>query len=165
MPTPCNITCSNIPGGSEKQGREDSSDVFELEHQVQAPSDTATGLPSGMRVHTPLRVTKVIDKASPLLFKALVEAQTINEVKLDFYRIDPATRAEALYYSVVLGKCRVINFRPFMPTSFVPANESFRHMEQVSFVYETIELRWLPDNISAFDEWTKPSGGDKSMPF
>ena len=157
MPTPCNLTCTNIPGGSEKQGRENTSDVFEVEHQVVAQTDSSTGQATAMRVHSPLRVTKVIDKASPLLFKALCEATTIAEVKLDFYRIDPSTRSEVLYYSIVLNNCRVTHFHPFMPTSFVPANESFRHMEQVSFVYEKIELRWLPDNISAIDEWKRPT--------
>jgi len=156
MPTPCNLTVSGIPGGSEKEGREDSSDVFEVEHQVHMPSDTATGVSTGMRIHSPLRVTKVIDKASPKLFQALCENQNLDEVSLDFYRIDPDSRAEVKYYTIVLKNARVSHFRPFMPVAFLPVNESFRHMEQVSFIYETIELTWIPDNIMAMDQWKAP---------
>ena len=157
MPTPCNLTVSEIPGGSEKTGRENSSDVFEIEHQVQMQLDVATGLSSGVRIHAPLRVTKVIDKASPLLFQALCQNKTLKDVTLDFFRIDPETRSEVKYYTIAMTNCRVSHYRPFMPTSFLPSNEEFRHMEQVSFVYETIELRWLPDNITAMDEWKAPS--------
>lgn len=159
MPTPCNLTVENIPGGSEKTGRENSCDVFEIEHQVHMPTDAASGLATGMRIHAPMRITKVIDKASPLLFQALCQSKTIKTATLDFYRIDPETRSEAKYYQIIMYNCRVSHFRPFMPTSFVPANESFRHMEQVSFVYERIELRWLPDNIMAEDEWKNVQSG------
>lgn len=156
MPTPCNLTCDGIPGGSEKEGRENSSDVYEIEHQVHQPSESATGMPTGMRIHAPLRVTKQIDKASPKLFEALCRAEVIKTVTLDFYRIDPDSRSEVKYYSIIMKNARVSHFRPFMPVSFLPANEQFRHMEQVSFIYEQIELRWIPDNITAHDQWRKP---------
>jgi len=157
MPTPCNLTIADIPGGSEKTGREHSCDVFEIEHQVHMNIDTGTGLSTGVRIHAPMRITKVIDKASPLLFQALCENKMIKTATLDFYRIDPETRGEVKYYEIVLTNCRISHFRPFMPTSFVPANESFRHMEQISIVYEKIELRWLPDNITAEDHWKPES--------
>lgn len=159
MPTPCNLTVKGIPGGSEKEGRENSSDVFEIEHQVHSPSDAATGMAAGMRLHSPLRVTKQIDKASPPLFQALCENRNLEQVSLDFYRIDPETRSEVKYYSIILTNARVSAFRPYMPVSFLPANESYRHMEQVSFTYEKIELQWLPDNIMAQDEWRAPGTG------
>ena len=30
MPTPCNLKVANCAGSSEKEGREDTSDVFEI---------------------------------------------------------------------------------------------------------------------------------------
>ena len=159
MPTPCNLTITGIPGGSEKDGREGSSDVFEIEHQVHQRTDAATGMSSGSRVHAPMRVTKQIDKASPRLFEALCRNENLEEVKLDFYRIDPESRSEVKYYTITMTNCRVSHFRPYMPVSFLPANESFRHMEQVSFIYEQIELQWLPDNIVAIDMWRAAGEG------
>ena len=156
MPTPCSLKVAEIPGSSEKEGRTDTSDVFEIEHLLHAPIVPTTGEPSGVRVHSPLKVVKLIDKATPALHRALCTGRNISEVTLEFYRIDPETREEAKYYKITLRIARVVDVRPFMPMSFVPANESYRHMEQVSFVYEEIEWNWMPDNIIEIDQWRKP---------
>ena len=143
MPTPCNIKVNEYPGSSEKDGRSDTSDIFEIEHHIHQPVDPTTGQATGVRVHSPLRVVKVVDKATPGFHKALCTGQNLQQAVLSFYRIDPATRQEKEYYKITLKNCRIVDLRPYMPMSFVPANESYRHMEQVSFVYETIEWNWI----------------------
>jgi type VI secretion system secreted protein Hcp len=156
MPTPCNLKVSEYPGSSEKENRADTSDVFEIEHHIHQPVDPTTGMATGVRVHSPLRGVKVIDKATPGFHKALCTGQNLQEAVLSFYRIDPKTRQEKEYYKITLKNARIVDMRPYMPMSFVPANESYRHMEQVSFVYETIEWNWLPDSVVEMDEWRKP---------
>jgi len=158
MPIPCNLKVNEYPGSSEKQGREGTSDVFEIEHHIHQPVDTTTGQPTGVRVHNPLRVVKVIDKASPGLHKAMCTAQNLKSAVLTFYRIDPESRSEKAYYTITLTNCRVVDIRPYMPMSFAPANESYKHMEQVSFVYEQIEWQWMPDGIVEMDQWRAPGG-------
>ena len=32
----------------------------------------------------------------------------------------------------------------FVPTTFLPQNETYRHMEGVEFIYRSIEWEWLP---------------------
>ena len=152
-PTPCNLTVPEYPGGSEKEGREDTSDIFFVEHKLTTPYDPATGAPSGPRQHSPLVVVKVIDKATPGLHKALTTGENLSEVTLDFYRIDPDTRIEAKYYVITLKNVRIVGMETFMPMSFLPENESYRHMEKVTFVYEEIEWNWLPDSIVEMDRW------------
>ena len=159
MPTPCNLKIAEYPGSSEKEGREDTSDVFEIEHHLHQPVEPTTGQASGVRVHSPFRIVKLIDKASPGFHKALCTGQNIKEAIIDFYRIDPTTRAEAKYYTITLRQCRIVDIRPYMPMSFVPANESYRHMEQVSMVYEEIEWNWLPESVVEMDKWRSPGGG------
>ena len=159
MPTPCNLMVAEYPGSSEKEQRENTSDVFEIEHHVHQPTEVTTGEPTGVRVHSPLRVVKIIDKATPGFHKALCTGQNLAEVILDFYRIDPASRAEVKYYTITLRQARIVDIQPYMPMSFVPANESYRHMEQISFVYEEIEWNWLPDSVVEMDKWRSPSGG------
>ena len=78
---------------------------------------------------------------------------------IDFYRIDPESREEAKYYTIILRQARIVDIRPYMPMSFVPENESYRHMEQVSMVYEEIEWSWLPESTIEADRWRAPSGG------
>ena len=64
MPTPCNLWVSDVEGSSEKEGREGSSDVFEISHHIHQPVDNTTGMATGVRVHSPLTIVKVIDKAT-----------------------------------------------------------------------------------------------------
>ena len=91
MPTPCNLKVEGYPGSSEKEGREDTSDVFEIEHHIHQPLDPTTGQATGVRVHSPMRVVKVVDKATPGFHKALCTGENLKSAILDFYRIDPAT--------------------------------------------------------------------------
>lgn len=159
MPTPCNLRVPEYPGSSEKEGRADTSDVFEIEHHLHQPVEPTTGQASGVRVHSPMRVVKLIDKATPGFHKALCTGQNLKEVTLEFFRIDPETREEAKYYTIVMRNARIVDIRPFMPMSFLPQNESYRHMEQVSFVYEEIEWNWMPDSAIEMDKWRAPGGG------
>lgn len=158
-PTPGNLKIAEYPGSSEKEGREGTSDVFAVDHELVRPIDPQTGQLLGVRQHKPLTVLKVIDKATPGLNKALITSQNLAEVVLDFYRIDPATRAEVKYYTITLKDARVIGDKVMMPTSFDPAYESYRHMEEVRFVYGTIEWRWLPDNVVETDRWRATDAG------
>lgn len=153
MPTPCNLKVAEYPGSSEKEGREDTSDVFEIEHHMHQPVEPTTGQASGVRIHSPLRVVKIIDKASPGFHKALCTGQNLSKVELSFYRIDPKTRSEVEYYRITIKQARIVDIQPYMPMSFVPTNESYRHMEQISFVYEEVEWNWLPDSVIENDKW------------
>ena len=147
------------PGSSEKEGRSDTSDVFEIEHHLHQPVEPTTGQASGVRIHSPMRIVKLIDKATPGFHKALCTGQNLKEVTLKFYRIDPDSREEAEYYNITMRNARIVDIRPYMPMSFLPQNESYRHMEQISFVYEEIEWNWMPDSAIEMDKWRAPGGG------
>ena len=109
-----------------------------------------------MRVHSPMRVVKLIDKATPGFHKALCTGQNLASAILDFYRIDPDSRQEVKYYTITLTNARIVDVRPYMPMSFLPQNETYRHMEQISFVYEQIEWKWIPDGNTEMDQWRSP---------
>lgn len=156
-PTPCNLRIAEYPGSSEKAGREGSSDVFAVDHELVQPFDAATGRASAARQHKPLTVLKVIDKATPGFHKALSTGQNLREAFLDFYRIDPATRDEVKYYTITLRNAHIVGMKTMVPTSFLPENDSYRHMEEVRLVYESIEWNWIPDAIVESDEWRAPA--------
>ncbi len=152
MPTPCNITFKGIEGSSEKEGREGTCDVYEIEHLMHRPASDG-GSTQGSVIHSPLRLVKMIDKASPMLNRALSHGQIIGEVTLDFYRIDPDSRQEAKYYTIKLKNVAISDMRPFVPMTLLPQNERLQHMEQLSLVYDRIEWTWLPDNIVTEYDW------------
>ena len=156
MPTPCNLRIPDIPGSSEKEGREGTIDVFEVEHSVRQPFDATTGMGTGVRVHSPLTALANIDKATPALGKALSTGRVLDELTLEFYRIDPETRSETKYYEITLRRVRVVFIRPYVPNTLKPENEALRHMVLYSFVYEEIEWKFIPDSMVEIDRWQAP---------
>ncbi len=155
-PTPLNIWIVGeiqgaIAGSSEKQGREGSSDVFEVDHKIVSPVSPSTGLPSGMPAHTPFRIVKTIDEATPKLYQALATGERLRQVDIKWYRIDPLTRGEVLYFTTRLIDAYIVEIREYMPMSFVPENESYRHMEEVLFSYG--KIRWTFDTQGIFVEY------------
>ncbi len=157
MPLPCNLKISEYPGSSEKEGREDTIDVFEVEQFTTLPIREEDGRTNGIRKHNPLRIVAEIDKATPGLMKACSTGQLLQEVILDFYRIDPKTRAEAKYFVITMRQARVVRTGPFFPLTFLKKNEEFRHMIQYEFVSEEVEWNWLPDSTVEMDKWRAPS--------
>jgi type VI secretion system secreted protein Hcp len=144
-----------IQGGVTDEGKEGTIAVHSLGHNLSAPYDPATGLPSGGRAHTPLRILKVIDKSSPLLYQALVTRQNLSPVIIKFYTIDDAGR-EVHYYTIELEDAHIISITPSYPPNFVPDNASYYHMESVGFVYG--KIKWTHELAGIeFDEvWHQP---------
>ena len=70
----------------------------------------------------------------------------------------PLTRAEVLYFTTTLTDAYIVEIREYMPMSFVPENESYRHMEEVLFSYGGIT--WSFDTQGIFVEYTTSGGGD-----
>ena len=153
MPTPGSLRIPDIPGSSEKEGREGTIDVFEFEHSVRQPINTATGMGTACRVHAPVTVLCNIDKATPALYARLVTGRDIDEVIVELYRIDPKTRSETKYYETTMRSARVVYIRPYVPNTLKPENEALRHMVLYSFAYIEIEWKYIPDSMVETDRW------------
>ena len=158
MPLPCSLKIPEYPGSSEKEGREDSIDVYEVEHYTVLPIREEDARASGIRIHKPMRVVAEIDKATPGLMKACSTGQNLSEAVLNFYRINPETRSEEKYYSITLRHARVVKAGPFFPMTFQKKNKFFRHMVEYNFVAEEIEWNWRPDSVVEMDKWQVPGG-------
>lgn len=127
---------------------QDASKVIDVEQRLTSPYDPDTGLPTGDRRHGPVHIVKTIDKASPGLHHALCTGQTLNEVTLDFYWVDPVSHSSVLYYRITLRQARIVEVGP--TTNYV---DGYKHMERVAFVYDEIEWHWVPDNAIEMDRW------------
>ena len=68
-----------IVGSNTKGGRDESSAVIEFEHEVYSPTDDQRGIVSGARVHGNVILTKEIDTASPSLYQACCNGETLDE--------------------------------------------------------------------------------------
>lgn len=141
-----------IYGEDVVNGVADVIKVLGFSHELTVPFDPASGLPTGVRQHTPLVVVKQMDSASPGLYQALTTGENLTGVELRFYRLD-STGASEQYFTYTLTNARIVDIRPFTQAI---SNESYRHMEEVSFVYQQIEWTWEPGAITTVDNWGGP---------
>ncbi|MDR2605544.1 MAG: Hcp family type VI secretion system effector [Desulfovibrio sp.] len=138
----------DCPQGGDKKDR---IIVYAIDHNVEIPKDTHTGLPTGQRIHHPFVVTKHKDNASPKLFKACCTGEQLT-VTLDQYRIK-ADGTEEKYFTIKLEEAIVVNLKEFTPLTFLPDNKPYSDMEDVSFTYSKITWTYNDGNIEFVDDW------------
>ncbi|MDR3153502.1 MAG: Hcp family type VI secretion system effector [Deltaproteobacteria bacterium] len=138
----------DCPQGGDKK---DKILVYGVDHAVEIPRDTHTGLPTGQRIHKPLVVTKHKDQSSPKLFKACSTGENVD-VTLDFYRIK-ADGTEEKYFTVKIEEGIIVNLREYTPITFLPENKPYHDMEEVSFTYSKITWTYNDGNIEFTDDW------------
>lgn len=144
-----------IKGSVTQSGREDSIMVIAFNHEVVAPRDPASGLPTGKRQHKPITVTKEIDKSSPLLMNLLVNNEQVTKWELRFWQPSP-TGQEVQHFTVELENASVSSIRAEMLNNKYPENMNHREREHVSFCYQKITWTWMDGGITASDDWEAP---------
>lgn len=140
----------NCPQGGDKK---DKVLVYAVDHFVEIPKDTHTGLPTGQRIHHPYIITKAVDVASPKLYKACCTGEQC-EVVMDFYRIKE-DGTEQKYYTVKMEQAIVVAMKHHTPTTFLPENKPYQDMEEVAFTYSRITWTFTDGNIEYVDDWKK----------
>jgi type VI secretion system secreted protein Hcp len=138
----------DCPQGGDKK---DKIIVYAVEHSVEIPKDTHTGLPTGQRIHNPFTVVKHKDLSSPKLFKACSTGEQCD-VTLDQYRIKP-DGTEEKFFTVKLEEAIVVTMREYTPMTFIPENKPYHDMEEVSFTYSKITWTYNDGNIEYVDNW------------
>ncbi|MFH1138309.1 MAG: Hcp family type VI secretion system effector [Pseudomonadota bacterium] len=141
-----------IEGSCDKAGREGSILVLEFNHQVLISRSGAAGPPTGKRIHHPLTAVKGFDKSSPKLYQALTGSETLNEVRMDWYRINPMGKEEK-YYTIRLEDAVIVSIAATMPHVWDPRFEKYSPTEAVSFSYRKITWTWEPEGIESEDDW------------
>ncbi len=92
------------------------------------PRDPQSGQPTGQRVHKPVVITKVFDKASPLLLAALTSGERLTKVEIQWYRTSAAGTQEH-YYTTVLEDAIIVDIKDYMHNCQDPGNAHFTHLE------------------------------------
>ena len=123
--------------------------VLELRHIVVSPRDAVTGQATGKRRHTPIAITKDIDRSSPMLASAWVRNDVLTTWRLDVFGTDQFGRRSSVY-SIDLRNAVIVEISLTTPEAGALPREA------VSFVYEGITWTWRDGGISATDEWLTP---------
>ena len=143
-----------IKGDCTQSGREDSILVYSIDHKVEIPCDTHTGLPTGQRIHKPFKVIKHKDLSSPSLFQACCNGEQMS-VELKMYRItDMGT--EEHYYTIKLENAIIVEMQEYNPLTFLEESKPYKDMESILFTYEKIIWTYEPDGIETEDSWKTP---------
>jgi type VI secretion system secreted protein Hcp len=138
----------DCPQGGDKK---DKILVYSIDHNVEIPKDTHTGLPTGQRIHHPLTIVKHKDVATPKFFKACCTGEQ-SEVTLDQYRIK-ADGTEEKYFTIKLEEAIIVSVREFTPITFLPDNKPYHDMEEIAFTYSKITWTYNDGNIEFVDDW------------
>jgi len=146
---------TDIKGNSSQTslGREDSIECLYFQASVHTAREKGSGLASGRRTHDPLMIRKRVDKASPLLAKALCQNEVIDGV-FKFFRPNPTGDGTTQhFYTVEITKGRVATHRLFNPDTIDPASSTWPAMEEVSFVFHTITWTYEDGGVTHTDTW------------
>ena len=169
MPTPAymtimgerqgNITADNFTessvGNIYQEGHEDELLVQAFSHEIMLPRDSQSGQPTGQRVHHPLHITKVMDKCSPLLYRALTSGERLPKVQMKFYRTSAQGTMEH-YFTLTLEDAIITNISTYMPNCLDASKAHFVHMEDVQFTYRKLTKTHEVASTSESDDWRKP---------
>jgi type VI secretion system secreted protein Hcp len=169
MPTPAYITIEgsnqglitsgafteDSVGNIYVEGHEDECLVEAFKHEVIIPRDPQSGQPTGQRVHQPLTITKVFDKASPLLYQALTSGERLTKCQIKWFRTS-ATGTQEHYFSIDLEDAIIVDIKAYMPNCQDPGMAHFTHLEDVSFSYRRITWTHEAAGTSGFDDWRAP---------
>ncbi len=156
MPFPNSLCTDGIAGESEIQGRQECSDVYEFRHEFESPHEPLTGSAAGTRKHGLVFVTIKTEKSIPVYARALCLNEVLATVRLDFYRINPESRGQEIFYTITLRNARVDSMRVHVPKSDDPTKEEFTPIWTIGFAYHQIEWHHHPHNLVEIDEWHPP---------
>jgi type VI secretion system secreted protein Hcp len=134
-----------IEGSVTTEGYEGQVSVRSFSHSITTPRDAASGLPTGRRQHQPFVITKVFDKASPMLAKACAQGQHIKSVKLSMRSSSGEPNPK---HTITLSECIVTGI-----------STGFPNYEEIEIIYETIAWTDETSGTTAVDSWTESPVG------
>jgi type VI secretion system secreted protein Hcp len=129
-------------------------------YEVASPRDAASGQASGKRQHSPVSFVKTWGAASPQLFQAIVTNEVLDSVLFEFVETTPEGK-EAVFQTVKLTNAFVASIR--QDAKAVPGDHELQDLEEVSIVFQSIEMENLNGKTVAVDNWRGGEGPHLSV--
>jgi len=146
-----------IKGSVTESGKENTSKVIAVDHTVRKAMDPSTGMPTSTRQHSPLVLTKEVDKASPGLLTAFRDGEKLT-FTLYFYTPGPGG-TEQQHYTIELTDAQISTVKTEMLNNQYPDNVSHKEREKMAFCYSKIVWTWTEGGITSEDDWSGPMSG------
>jgi type VI secretion system secreted protein Hcp len=144
---------SQIKADVQIKGREGTAEVHAFDYHVSIPSDPHTGALTAVRKHGNAVINKTYDSSSPMLFDACCRGKTLQNMKIDWYKINDKGE-EQLYFTHTLEGVKVVKVKQFVLNIKDPATEALGHQEEIHVRFKQIDMNYPDGNIKATDSWT-----------
>jgi type VI secretion system secreted protein Hcp len=148
------VTQGLIKGSVTQKGREGMISVLSFSHEVNSIYDPMGVIREPTRLphldYKPLVLVKLIDRSTPLLYKALATGELMKTFNLVFYA-KTAAGSEVLQFTIDLFGAIIRDIVQVKQNSdSTPDLMKFAEYEQVSFGYAPIQWSWYdgPNRIS-----------------
>jgi len=128
-------------------GPNDSIECLTYEDNVVLAIEASTGMRAGKRQYDPVKITKRIDKTSPLMHKALNNNENM-EITISFYKLIDLGAVE--WYTIKLYDAKLAGIKT--ANVEIPGGKT-ELLEEYSFVFGTIEWTDLDSQITHIDSW------------
>ena len=124
--------------------------VHAFSHQIIVPRDLQFGQPTGQRVHKPLMISKVVDRSSPLIHRALAIKELMTSCYLTWYR--NGRNGPEIYYKIQLVDATIVDIQSKMSLCDDPNGDSSTIIEDVYFTYRKIIWSHVGGNTTESDD-------------
>ncbi|MFT5134749.1 MAG: type VI secretion system secreted protein Hcp [Gammaproteobacteria bacterium] len=104
-----------------------------------------------------MKITKIFDKSSPLLYQAMVTGESL-ECEISWYRNSLEDTEQEHYFTHLIEGAVVVDIKTIMPNCLDPSQKHFTHMEEVSFSYSTITWTHEIAGTEGNDDWRTTGG-------
>jgi type VI secretion system secreted protein Hcp len=142
----------DIRGSVTQKGREGTIMVIAVDHELSSPRDPSSGLPTGKLRHKPVRITKELDRSSPLLYQMMTTNENLTGWELQFWRMT-AAGTEIQNFTMRLTNANIADIEFHMPNNKNPDLMKYAEFEEVSFTYQRIDWTWNEGGITATADW------------
>jgi len=140
-------------GTPNQGGGNDYINGLGFDHEVVVVPGTG-GVAGARRQHKPIRIVKPIDKATPLLYKAMVQNEVISG-EFRFWRAHPSgDGTQEQYYKVTITGGRITGVRNWKTNTRDLSADRAGDLEEVSITYQTITWTWTDGGIEHTDTWS-----------
>ena len=150
--------------GPGKAGTPPTMPLLNFRYELAMPRDPASGLPTGMRQHKPVVITREWGPATPQILQALLTNEVLTSVTVEFVKTN-ANGQEYVYHTVKLTNARIASLKHYTKAARQAEGQPAKHdsaydrleLEDVSFTFEKIEIDNKDGKTSAGDDWeTRP---------
>lgn len=133
----------------------DSCLVMSCDHVVSRAVDPQSGQPTSKALHNTYKILKPMDKATPMLYQALITPAKLDSVEITLYR--NSQMGSELYLTILLEKCYVTSIKAIKANVLDIHPDMMEYdagdLEEVAFSYKRATWTHNVSNVEFTYDW------------